>query len=87
MTNGEFESAASEARAAMLDELSPEEADAVVKFGLSPAVTRFEPVNHRRMAMSVEWANSLAPELQGVVNARIKKAMRDYVSAHPLEPH
>jgi hypothetical protein len=87
MTNDEFESAASEARAQMVEQLSPEEAAAVVKFALSPVVARFEPVNHQRLTMSLAWANSLAPELQRVVNARIKKAMRDYMSAHPLAPH
>jgi hypothetical protein len=87
MTHDEFEAAAAAARRAMVEQLSPEEAAAVVKFARSPAVARFEPVNLKRLAMSVDWGNSLSPELQRVVNARIQKAMRDYVSAHPREPH
>jgi hypothetical protein len=87
MTQGEFEAAAADARRAMVEQLSPEEAAAVVKFAGSPAVARFEPVNLKRLAMSVDWGNSLSPELQRVVNARIQKAMRDYISAHPREPH
>ena len=71
----------------MVEELSPEETAAMVKFAGTPAVARFEPVNHQRMEISLAWANGLVPEIQRVVTARIKKAMQDYMTAHPDAPH
>jgi hypothetical protein len=87
MAKIDFDSAASDARLAMVEELSPEETAALVKFAAMPVVARFEPVNHQRMAISLAWSTSLAPEVQRVVGARIKMAMQTYMTAHPDARH
>jgi hypothetical protein len=86
MTKGEFDAAATDARLAMVGQLSDDEIATMRKFALSPTVTRFEPVNHQRMKIGLDWSNGLSPKLQRVVNERIQKAMQDYAAKHPHDP-